>query len=992
MSDSLESALLIQLAGTLQWSAAIPPVNRFTGTLTAIDPGKALDITQYARRDREFQHRDMIAAAAVAKVSIFARTVWNGTVVQPVLQGVTEVADFSGTNVVMPLDPSQTGSVHPNTSTAVQYVQNADVPYASVQITDVNLYNRDLMLFETLARAATIFPNTPPINQIDPGGIYIGSTSVWATAQGTNIPKIPNAAQPMSQATFKDPDSYLTQRDNQVAAYVSRVVQALKNPFEYATRIYVQVNATLGADRRESETYVLTDNVFIPGNVYTANEQVLYRGVWYEANVTTSDIPPSSNWTILSAPTLLQFIGDPSLDSRNRIVYDRVGKTLQWFRETLDLLHVPQIVGFFIPGILQDQTIQTVASVPEQKDAQFYRQKAARVSLATGTYSPQQVFSPTGNRDGSAFTTFVTGASSTLFLDSKDVTLMMPDSFDLNLQRIICNSGTYKMDCLVRPSPSIEIAGGDNDQGSFDPVDGGTDFGAIGDVRNWEVALPAGGWRMFIDFSNVSATPTNSFGIKASQGATAILSNTLPLYYTDSNGNALPEGTVIESPAIDIQSTGQVYNFSVQWTFGAGQLHVRKLRFVQVNGPDTSHYVMQATWLNAQGTGVNSISSLDVIGQANNPDVMPFTFYLTHQDTAPIITVSWLAKSGSAWTAKSYNPGDQVLYNLVYWQANAITQPTDIPGQSTVWTMLGIEPQIPLVFEQIQLSKLVATAPTPEITGFQGFREDMLERALRADRDAYTTALKQTGTQFPEFRSFGDTWTIQSTGSWMSFMEVYAPRLRQIKPVTFGNINPGRQYRVDTPNGGQVIYANGTFSNGQTFTGVNGTTTFLQVGNPIVSQVGAYRLSQPGDVGKTGLIPDGLEYVRIAGTGTVHGWYPSYASYPTHQAIQPWMVEQGFYVADNDFDSPDGNNIPPGDLDNPIADLPNTGIAFDDFESYLNGSLLDGLHGGAIWKTSYVARSGNTVAKDDFEAYANNTPLDGANFGTGWAGSYVSRP
>src|SRR5208337_2097948 len=145
-----------------------------------------------------------------------------------------------------------------------------------------------------------------------------------------------NAAEPMNQATFKNPDLYLASRDNQVAAYVSRVAKALQNPFDYAARIYVQIVATNGGDSEESETYVLTNNLFVAGNTYAASEQVLYLGTWYQALVTTTDVPPSANWTTLSGPTLRQFLADPSLDSRNRIVYDTVGKTLQWFRETLD--------------------------------------------------------------------------------------------------------------------------------------------------------------------------------------------------------------------------------------------------------------------------------------------------------------------------------------------------------------------------------------------------------------------------------------------------------------------------------------------------------------------------------------------------------------------------------------------------------------------------------------------------------------------------------
>jgi len=911
MPNSLESALVIELAGSLQWGAALPPLNQTTGTLTAINPGMPFDPVLYARRDREFQHRDMVAAAAVAKVSIFARTVWNGTVVTPYLQGLMDVTDNTGTNVVMPLDPTQVGQNLPNSSTGIQYVLNASVPYAAVQVTDVNLYNRDLMLYETLARAASIFQPDPPIRSIDPAGRYIGATSVWATDQSVNCPKVVNAAEPMNQATFKDPDLYLADRDNQVASYVAQVTKAIQNPFEFASRIYVQINSPVGKNEEESKTYVLTDNAFILGNVYTAGDQVLYFGIWYQALATTADSPPSSNWTQLPSQTLRQFLADPSLGSRNRIIYDTAAKTLQWFRETLDLVHVPQIVGFLIPGIFNDQTIETLAAIPEKKDAQFYLQKSARIQFSSGTWATQQVFSPTSNHASSS--TSVTGGVNALWQNVKSVMLPMPDTFILDIENLFCASGTYALNCLVRPSPEITIAGGDNQQGSLDVSDGGTTFGTLGDSRNWELALPAGGWQLFIDFSNASTTSTSYFGIKASQGATSILANTLPIYYTDAGENPLAQNTVISSPAINIQSTGQAYNFAIQWTAGAGQLHIKQLRFIKTEAADTSHYVMQAQWIGANGTNyaygtnINSISNLNVIGQANRADLMPFYFYLTGTDPAPKINISWLPNSASAWQAKPYNPGDQVIYSLVYWQAAAITAATDVPGQSVLWTQLGIEPQIPLLFEQIELSKFVQATATPDLTGFQGFRQDMADRALRSTQDAYTTALSQFGTNFPEFRDANNSWTFTSTGSWMSLMEVYDPRLRQIYNISGSNIVPDRQYELIAQAGGHGTYNGQIYTGGQKFYGVASQTVMTSSGTVFLNQIGAYRLSSPADVGKIALVPAGIEYMQNAGTGTVHGWYPSYASYPTHQTIQPWMIEQGFYTAGDDFQSYDGN-------------------------------------------------------------------------------------
>lgn len=906
----LESALVIQLTDSIKWGAALPPVNTSTGTLTGVDPGMPFDVTQYARRDREFQHRDMVNAAAVAKVSIYAQTVWAGTVVSPILQGITAVTDSSGTNVTLPpIDPSQIGAT-PISNSEVRYVLNAGVPYDTIKVTDKDLYARDLLLYETLARAAAIFPNNPPIVSIDPNQTSVSSTGVWATAQGTDTLLVPNSSSAMNKALFVGPDSYLANKDNQVAAYVSRVCQALKNPFDFATRIYVEVT---GADAREVETYTLTNNVFQPGIVYSSGEQVTFSGTWFKAVNTTNDFPPSSNWAGIPQTSVRQFLAEPALSSRNRILYDTQLKTLQWFRETQDIVHQPQIVGFFIPGVLPGQTIHTVASVPEQKDAQFYRQKAGRVCFVSGTWSNEQVIAPTVTQGGTLSN--VTGGLATLFQQNKEATLMIPDHIVANFENIICQSGSYMLNCLVRPVSTVEIAGGDNLQGSLDSLDGGVDFVAItGTTFNWQIPLPAGGWQMVIEFANHGTAATASFPIKAFQNSQAILSSALPLYYTDAQGNPLPQFTVTDSAPIQIISSGQSYNFGITWVNAlpntGQQFHVSRLKFSSTDKIQQSHYIMKAVW-----SGANSaVSVLDVYGQHDMPDVMPFSFYLSATDSSPSFTITWSPNTASAWQAQSYSTGDQVLFNLIFWQAIQPTAATDIPGTSALWVQIGTEPQLPLIFEQIQIQKLIATTVTPNTAGFESFRQDMLERALRTTQDAYTAHLVQHGTNFPEFRTFGTIWDLSATGSWMGFLDAYAPRLREATNVT--TIVPGRQYQVIASGGGNVVYNGDTYTNGQKFTGVAAATSFTASGTVRVDQVGAYTLSKPGDAGKTGLIPAGLEYNQSA--GTVFAWYPSYASYPTHQAIQPWMIEKGFYVAQNAFLSPDGNAIGQGGLSNPL--------------------------------------------------------------------------
>jgi hypothetical protein len=895
MSSQLESALVLTLAETVPWSAALTAPT-LSGRLTQVNPGTAFDVLEYARRDREFQHRDLINAAAVMKVSVHAQTVWNGSVVTPVLQGVAGVTDATGTNVFLALDPQEFGSPLPASSTRVYHVGNSSVPYDAIQVTDKGLYARDALLYETLARAAAIFPGTPPLQRADPTDATVGNTRIWATAEGTNRPGVPNAAEPMSARLLGDPDKYLAERDNQVAAYVARIAQALKNPFAFATRLYVAVQ---GAQARETETYVLTHPVFSVGTTYATGEEVLYQSQWYRANYTTGTTPGGAEWTAIAAPNLRPFLAEPALSNRNRIVYNIEAKTLQWYRETSDTVHVPQIVGLYVPGVLPEQILATVPLVPEPKDAEFYRQKAARISLADGTWQNLYLIRPTGGA-------LTDGNNDTFYQDSRSLTYTSPSKGTVHFTGITCQPGSYTLTALVRPTSNLQIAGIDLDGGTGVPANNGVNFTALNTTLQYPLSLPAGAWKLYLEFANDETSPVDStgFGILVTLGSTTVLSDTFPLYYTDSTGAALPKGTVLTSGAVDLTSTGDAQTLGITWTNGQGVFHIRKLLLVSDDNA-TSHYIMEAVW---KGALINQdyTSRLDVVGQRNVPDVMPFSFYLATALADPRVELSWLAATGGNYSpGQRYLPGDQVLYQSTYWEADDLIEAGALPpGSNAHWIAQATEPQIPLLVEQIQLQRWVPTLLTPALIGFAGFRQDMLERALRADQDAYRAAVRAVGTEYPEFRDFCSIWSLASTGSWMRFQDPFNPRLQEITLVESGNIMPDHVYLVQTA--GSVVYDAGTYTLNQKFTGAQDLTEYLALGGATVTQTGAYRLALPGDVGQPGLVPAGLEFVLSA--GTVAGWYASYASYPTHQTIQPWMVEAGIHAAQPDFWSPSALN------------------------------------------------------------------------------------
>jgi hypothetical protein len=394
------------------------------------------------------------------------------------------------------------------------------------------------------------------------------------------------------------------------------------------------------------------------------------------------------------------------------------------------------------------------------------------------------------------------------------------------------------------------------------------------------------------------------FGVIVSLPGQVLLGDGTPLPYTDSNGNALQKGTLVLSQVIDINSQGGYASLSIKWTAGSGLLHIRRLVFNnQAN--DTSHYIMEAAWQQALNASTSYTAKLDVIGQRDMSDAMHFRFYVANPVMVnPQINLTWKPARGTVWNStQAYYPGDQVLYGGNYYEATDYIPVNNPPLYNANWKYLNPEPQIPLLVESLHLQKWMVMSPTPMTSGNEGFRQDMVERALRSDQDAYRASITSVGSNYPEFRvanSGGYSWERDSTEAWMRFQESYNPRLREMQAVS-GNIAEGRYYEVRGPSG-NVTYNAVVYPVGSKFYGVAGQTTFVTGGFASLWQIGAYRQSLAGDVGQPALVPAGLEFVLSA--GTVAGWYASYASYPTIQALQPWMIEKGMYVTQPEFWSP----------------------------------------------------------------------------------------
>ena len=825
MSGQLESALVLELVETIKWGAALEPAYS-DGALTTVDLDKPLDITKYSRRDRELAYRDLINATAVVKVSLHTESVWNTTAIRPKLQGVTS-DDL----------PPTVSDIGASDSTVV-HVKNSSLPLDAIA-TDKDLAGRDAMIYEVLAKACEIFDD-PPITS--PGTGVAGATA-WSLAEGVDYGVQPSPALPLNKNAFYLSDASLAQRDNFIAAYASRLAEILKNPFAYATRLYIRID---GVDARDAETYALVRKYYEIGETYDAGEDVFYGTKWYRALSSTTN-PPSvvSDWTEIASPRYREWTAEPALPFRNRIIYDTQAKTLQWFRETTDTTHIPQLYAMSIPGLFVGQTISTLAQVPDRKDCQYWRQKASRINYSGTTASLASVYQDT--------TQIASGVRM-----SDSIGLTAPNTFEIPLGAPVYTGHKYRLSALVKPTQEVVIDGSRNLTGLTGTGDGATFTGVHvpttttpGEAVNYSIALPAGAWYLSIEYTNVSGA-ASGFGLRVTLNDAVVADDTAPLLFQDSSGNAIENGTPVTSSEWNLTSVGTTDILGFSWTYGTGGLQINKIT-LRTNDRFEAEYFIKAD--------IHDKSSVEGI-----PEDVYF---------------------GDAPTIES--TGRKNVYEVLNWDFTMIADEPS-PVASITWME---SPDLPIQFRKICLSELVPSAATPGIAGFDSFKWECLRRAERSVQAAFNDEIR-TATQVTDFTTDGTEWTNTSSEGWMSLIEVREPRLRQIPSVT--TIRDGFQYQVS---GGYIVYDTGTYIPGDVF---NGTTasTFLAYGTDAnVDQVGAFRKSTPIDLGQPAVMPLGLRFDEDSALIRMDN-EPS-DQVPTLVTCQPWMIEAGLYVADEAF-------------------------------------------------------------------------------------------
>lgn len=722
--NSLETALLVTLRDSLRWESSVAPIaaeGTYSGNLTApsteSQPFSAVD---YQRRDRELAWLDTRTAAAVVEVSLEIGDVWNAAAVRPRMEG-PEVGhlDYS------PQDTSASGLLG-----RVTHVKHVSIPINALS-TDCDLAGRDILIYETLCNAVKGLFVPPPIVS---SGAAITPITAWSFAQGTAVQRDINPNLALNRDLFKVPDMNLAERDNQMAGYVAQLCQVLKNPFNFADRLYV---AVYGIDGREAETYTLTAQLFHAGGVYLDGDEVVREGTYYRVRTgvgATTDVPwtSPSTWEVVTELKRRVWTCEPALWGRNRFVYDTQTQLLQWFRESATLEHVPQLVALSIPGIFSGQTLSVLAKIPERKDGQFWRNKAAHVVPAGDSlldlYSLPAVANSVSNGfliETACATLPVPGIASVCFQDP--YVPVYPTSVA---------AGRYRVSALVEPSAVAEIAGAKNDQGISGDL-GGATFSGYSQIT-YSVALPPTQWTVELDYSNYSGS-TSGFHMMVQLDGVTIFEDTAPLYFSDANGDPLSNGTVVTSSVFPLFPTGGHQTLSVNWTGGGGQLHIRAIRF-KSSAYDFGHYRIIARMAGQAGT-------VDVVGQNAVPGVMNWNFALPTTSATDLV----LTYADSA--------------------------------------------ELPLRVMRMDMGTVVTNAATPSAQGYENYRQDCLVRAVRSAGQAFKEAFYAGGVS-GTFLSAGALWDSDATERWMSLIETSEPRLRALDNVDAASIIPGGHYYV----------------------------------------------------------------------------------------------------------------------------------------------------------------------------------------------------
>lgn len=394
------SAYLFPIPTRLEWeNSAIPG-----DTLAMVDPTAPIDVAQYRTRDQELAYRDMVVAAAMARVVLKVSDIWGFSPQRPVIAASPEAT--------LDAVPDDIASVALQAPGTVVYVDNQSVAFDALT-TDEDLYVRDILLYEELyLAAAASLELENPLAPLEDLTVRVGDS--WSQATGLDEVFGIGYSLDFNTALFKQPDQHLAYRDNVLAGYLARLQVSLNQVWSQANRILLRIVDDVGVIH-EPETYTLL------------SDDGRYR-TWQAT---------------------------PQLPNQLILKYDKLANTISWVGERLGQSGSPQVAANSV--VVGGALITRQPALQPASDSEFYRQKSAR--LPVKSFVDNTVYA-TSTPQNFAISVGLYQPDSTL--------LTVPSSaasFDVP---IIVPAGCIRVGLLIKPSRDFSVLGFQNVEGLAD--------------------------------------------------------------------------------------------------------------------------------------------------------------------------------------------------------------------------------------------------------------------------------------------------------------------------------------------------------------------------------------------------------------------------------------------------------------------------------------------------------------------------------------------
>ncbi len=572
---------VLYVNGTLVSEGLVVPTGgTLVETSTLINPYGLFDWYDYQKRDLELIGRDHAVAAAVVTVSSNAATVFGTRVERPRQLGMTYP--------VLP-DSSADRSITVNQFGTVSYVVPSSVPYDEVTA-DKDLYGRDLLLHETLARTSNIFVN-PPVISVDTHGTAVGSINdVWSFADGSPVNEGINPVLRLDVDLFSKPDKTLAFNDNSLGVYVANVENFLKNPFITAEQLIIQVVSS-GTTGLEAEWYS-----------HDPSQDTAHTRVW---------------------------VAEPRLTGRYKIVYYTDTGLLRWYPPSANTIHIPQPQPFVnnstvISGPGTDQ-IDFVVNTLAKQDSAFYAQKAGQLVLT----------------EGQSKSSLLSGAYCAAIDQGglvQNVQLTLTNAIRLQSLPDITAGDVY-VGMTIIPQSYYEVLGCQLNGLTPTQDSGGLFPAAVSTTADYSFELLPGNYQFEVSYTNYGGDTPNDFPVLISFGGSIV--STSPLVF---GAEGYQDGDVVKK-TFNLLATGTNAQLSISWTGPAAstsQLKVLDIRFVSSDVTPLS-IKMNAALMNGN-TEVGS-ALFECNGLRNRPDVAVFKFSPGSTVSNPSILVNLVQNS-----------------------------------------------------------------------------------------------------------------------------------------------------------------------------------------------------------------------------------------------------------------------------------------------------------------------------------------------------------